>query len=78
MKKLGEAFKTIETRANEAQETRVLSGNLARFRHVSLIRKGRGLVPVDDKTEEKQPVTSLQEWWRRGESNPRPKVFRQK
>jgi len=75
--KLGEALEKITTVqtgdiGNEAQEqqTPTLAANLAQNRNILMVRKGRGLALA----EENQGF----EWWRRGESNPRPKVLHQK
>ncbi len=76
VEKLGEALEKITTdqkdkKAGEAQEeqTPALAVNLAQNRNILLVRKGRGLALA----QENQPV----KWWRRGESNPRPKVLHQ-
>ena len=53
------------------------SPDLAHFRHVLVVKSGRGLSVIGGKTEQNQRVNSDSNWWRRGESNPRPKVFRQ-
>jgi Phage integrase family len=53
------------------------SPNLAHFRHVLVVKSGRGLSVIEPKTQRHQRVNTDQDWWRRGESNPRPKVFRQ-
>jgi len=77
VEKLGEALEKITTvqkdRAKgEAVEgkTPALAVNLAQNRNIIMVRQGRGLALA----EGNQGV----EWWRRGESNPRPKVFHQK
>jgi len=77
VEKLGEALEKITTdqkdkKAGEAHEeqTPALAVDLAQNRNILMVRKGRGLALA----EENQEV----EWWRRGESNPRPKVFHQK
>ena len=51
--------------------------NLAHFRHVLVVKSGRGLSVIVPKTQSNQQVNTDQESWRRGESNPRPKVFHQ-
>ena len=77
---LGKAFEQFAQQQSE-QLTVVSNGekptNLAHFRNVLLIRSGRGLTEVGRKDDEVQPVSPSNDWWRRGESNPRPKVFRQ-
>jgi integrase len=77
---LGKAFEQIAQQQNE-QVAAVPNGekptNLAHFRHVLLVRSGRGLSAVGRKDDESQPIRPLNDWWRRGESNPRPKVFGQ-
>ena len=81
--KLGETFEALRQRKADApaqQETCPLAANLAQIRNVFLVRRGRGLVPVQSQLEQKHQVSSNNEdveWWRRGELNPRPKVFRQ-
>jgi len=76
VEKLGEALEKITTiqdkKSGEAQEeqTPALAMNLAQNRNILMVRQGRGLALA----EENQEVN----WWRRGESNPRPKVFHQK
>jgi hypothetical protein len=52
-----------------AEQTLATAGNVERFRHVPLVRKGHGLVPAEKKSEKTQAVTEQQNWWRRGESN---------
>ena len=76
VEKLGEALEKItavqkDKKAGVAQEeqTPALAVNLAQNRNILLVRKGRGLALA----QENQPV----KWWRRGESNPRPKVLHQ-
>jgi integrase len=79
VEQLGRALEQItqgETAAN-AQASGEQTVNLERFGNISLVRKGRGLVPLGQKTEQEKPLTGSGEWWRRGESNPRPKVFHQ-
>ena len=86
MDKLGEAFEAAASKdrkereggVNEAQESPVLAANLAQIRNVFLVRSGRGLSVIEPKTSERQGVSRESDWWRRGELNPRPKVFRQK
>ena len=77
---LGKAFEQIAQQQSE-QIAEVSNGekstNLAHFRHVTLVRSGRGLSEVEQKSELNQPISSSTDWWRRGESNPRPKVFHQ-
>ncbi len=51
--------------------------NLAQIRNVFLVRSGRGLSVIGPKEPSNQAVSPSSDWWRRGESNPRPKVFRQ-
>jgi len=77
VEKLGEALEKITTVQNDRvkgetveEQTPALAVNLAQNRHIFMVRKGRGLALA----EENQEVI----WWRRGESNPRPKVFHQK
>jgi len=77
VEKLGEALEKITAdqkvlRAGETQEGQApaLAVNLAQNRNIFMERKGRGLALA----QENQGV----EWWRRGESNPRPKVIHQK
>jgi len=81
IEKLGEvlnsAVQNRENRAQEAQEPRALVANLAQNRNIFLVRSGRGLSVIEPKPEAKQDVSPSGNWWRRGESNPRPKVFRQ-
>ena len=82
--KLGETFGALRQRkANEqaVKEPHPLAANLAQIRNVLLVRRGRGLVPVEPQPQQKQEDSSNTagcDWWRRGELNPRPKVFRQK
>ena len=82
MEKLGDALeaagKEHETRAKEEQEPRALATNSAQIRNVFLVRSGRGLSVIEPKTVQNQKLSRESDWWRRGESNPRPKVFRQK
>ena len=51
--------------------------NLAQIRNVFVVRSGRGLSVVAPKVEPNQSDNPSSNWWRRGESNPRPKVFHQ-
>jgi len=66
MEKLGAALETAakerDSGAEAAQESGAVPANLAQIGNVFLIRRER-FVRV--------------EWWRRRESNPRPKVFHQ-
>jgi integrase len=81
MDRLGEALeaagKQNENRANDAQQPAALAANLAQIRNVFLVRSGRGLSVIEPKTSQQQGVSRESDWWRRGESNPRPKVFHQ-
>jgi len=77
VEKLGEALEKItanqkDKKADEAQDGQAPAQvvSLAQNRNILMVRKGRGLAL----TEEYQGF----EWWRRGESNPRPKVLHQK
>jgi len=82
VEKLGEVFEKITTAHKEetseqaeAANTPALAANLAQIRNVFLVRSGRGLSVASQKNEATQEVSSSEEWWRRGESNPRPRVF---
>jgi integrase len=81
MDKLGEALeaagKSQNSQVKETEEPAALTANLAQNRNIFLVRSGRGLSVIDPKTKEKQGVSLKADWWRRGESNPRPKVFHQ-
>jgi len=77
VEKLGEALEKITTVQSDrakgdavGEHTPALAANLAQNRNILMVRKGRGLALA----EQTQGV----EWWRRGESNPRPKVLHQK
>src|SRR5262249_39152084 len=74
---LNSAVQNRENRAQQAQEPRALVANLAQNRNIFLVRTGRGLSVIEPKPEANQAVNATEDWWRRGESNPRPKVFRQ-
>ena len=63
------------TEQAEAENTPALAANLAQIRNVFLVRSGHGLSVVTQKGEANQAVSSSEDWWRRGESNPRPRVF---
>jgi len=78
VEQLGRALEQItqgET-ANAQASGEQTPRNLERFGNISLVRKGRGLVPLGQKTEQEKPLTGSGDWWRRGESNPRPKGVR--
>ena len=82
VEKLGEVLEKITTAHKEetseqaeAANTPALAANLAQIRNVFLVRSGRGLSVVTQKGEANQAVSSSEDWWRRGESNPRPRVF---
>ena len=81
VEQLGRAFQQIAegqpTEKAEAVSTDEIPSNLERFRNVLLVRSGRGLSVIDPKNTTNQELNSTSNWWRRGESNPRPKVFRQ-
>ena len=68
----GEVFRQVDAATN-AQA----SSNLEHFRNILVVKSGRGLSVIGSENKQKQIVTADQDWWRRGESNPRPKVFRQ-
>jgi len=77
VEKLGEALEKITTVQNDRakgkvveEQTPALAANLAQNRNILLVRKGKGLALAQENQEVK--------WWRRGESNPRPKVLHQK
>jgi hypothetical protein len=81
VEQLGKAFQQI-AEGQSAEKTEAVSGgknptNLERFRNVLLVKSGRGLSVVSPKDATNQELNSNSNWWRRGESNPRPKVFRQ-
>jgi site-specific recombinase XerD len=76
MEQLGQALEQIshpvEETADVMEPATAISGtSLERFRNVLLVRSGRGL------SSGNQSLGSTTNWWRRGESNPRPKVFHQ-
>ena len=74
------AFRKIEAHKLEESQAAQSSGpegSLERFRNVLLVRSGCGLSVVGQKTESNQKLNRPNDWWRRGESNPRPKVFHQ-
>ena len=82
VEKLGEVLEKITTAHKgqtneqaEAEKAPVVATNLAQIRNVFLVRSGRGLSVVDQKSEANQAVRPTEDWWRRGESNPRPRVF---
>ena len=80
VEQLGRALEQIAQAQSPAKAQASGSQNppeVEHFGNISLVRKGRGLVPVDKKTQQPQRVNRSDGWWRRGESNPRPKVFRQ-
>ena len=64
-------------RQAEAEKAPAMAANLAQIRNVFLVRSGRGLSVIGPKEAANQEVSRGSDWWRRGESNPRPKVFRQ-
>jgi hypothetical protein len=78
---LGKAFEQIAQQQQSEQVAAVSNvhtpTNLAHFRHVLLIRSGRGLSEIRQKNDQNQALSPSNDWWRRGESNPRPKVFHQ-
>ena len=81
VEQLGRAFQQI-TEGQPTEQAEVVSGgespnNLERFRNVLLVKSGRGLSVIGPKPETNKAVSNKKNWWRRGESNPRPKVFRQ-
>ena len=81
VEQLGKAFQQI-AEGQSAEKTEAVSGgknptNLERFRNVLLVKSGRGLSVVSPKDATNQELNSNSNWWRRGESNPRPKVFHQ-
>jgi hypothetical protein len=79
VQQLGDALEQIQQgpldRQAEAATGAQTATNLARFRHVLVVKSGRGLAVIGPKKEQNQQITADQDWWRRGESNPRPKVF---
>jgi hypothetical protein len=84
VEKLGEVLEQItnpkdEQPAEPVQAANALgsSTNLAQIRNVFVVRSGRGLSVIDPKTLENHDLRPVDDWWRRGESNPRPKVFHQ-
>jgi hypothetical protein len=81
VEKLGEALnnpvQNRENRIQQVQEPHALAPNLAQNRNIFLVRSGRGLSVFEPKPEANQDVSPTGDWWRRGESNPRPKVFHQ-
>jgi site-specific recombinase XerD len=87
VEKLGEVLEKItnrelreaaqEPKSDQADSTGKTESNSAQIRNVFLVRSGRGLSVVKRKEQPDQSVTREDEWWRRGESNPRPKVFGQ-
>jgi hypothetical protein len=81
VQQLGDALEQIQQgpldQQVEAATPIQTSPNLAHFRHVLVVKSGRGLSVIGPKTQQNQELNSTQNWWRRGESNPRPKVFRQ-
>jgi len=80
VEKLGEVLDKITNpkgRQAEAEKTPALAANLAQIRNIFLVRSGRGLSVVGPKEAANQEVSRAGDWWRRGESNPRPKDFRQ-
>src|SRR5262245_6926794 len=81
VEQLGRALQQItegqQTDKAEAVSSGEIPTNLERFRNVLLVRSGRGLSVIDPKNTTNQELNSTSKWWRRGESNPRPKVFRQ-
>ncbi len=82
VEQLGKAFQQI-TEGQPAEKAEAVSSgqnpaNLERFRNVLLVKSGRGLSVISPKDATNQELNSTSKWWRRGESNPRPKVFRQK
>jgi len=77
VEKLGEALEKITTVQSDrakgdavGEQTPALAANLAQNWNILMVRKGRGLALAEENQEVK--------WWRRGESNPRPKVIHQK
>jgi site-specific recombinase XerD len=81
VQQLGDALEQIQQgpldRQAEATTDAQTATNLAHFRHVLVVKSGRGLSVIGPKTQSNQQLNTDQNWWRRGESNPRPKVFRQ-
>ena len=74
---LESAGKSNESGVKEPQEACALGSKLAQNRTILLVRSGRGLSVLAQKTRQEQDVGTRMFWWRRGESNPRPKVFHQ-
>jgi integrase len=75
---LAKAFRQIEEQQQtEVADTSQTATNPEHFRNILLVRSGRGLSVIDQKIESNQKLTRASDWWRRGESNPRPKVFHQ-
>ncbi len=80
MEKLGAALESaVKERDSGAvsQEPGASSSDLAQIRNVFLVRSERGLSVIGPKTSGRQGVSRNRDWWRRGELNPRPKVFHQ-
>jgi hypothetical protein len=81
VRQLGDALEQIQQgpsdRQAEAATGPQTATNLAHFRHVLVVKSGRGLSVIGPKTASNQQDNTDQNWWRRGESNPRPKVFHQ-
>jgi hypothetical protein len=74
--------KAVEQIAQQQREPEVEAKgekpvNLAQFRNILLVRSGRGLSVIEPKSPTNRQVSASENWWRRGESNPRPKVFHQ-
>jgi hypothetical protein len=71
VEKLGEVLENITSSQREKSEEKSLSvaTNLAQIRNVFLVRSGRGLAVVQQKTHEDQVITRPENWWRRGELN---------
>ena len=84
MDKLGDALEKITNakareaaRQTDADQAPSMVANLAQIRNVFLVRSGRGLSVIEPKELINQSLSSSVDWWRRGESNPRPRVFHQ-
>jgi len=78
VEKLGEIFEKITTAHKEepseqaqAEKAPGLAANLAQIRNVFLVRSGRGLAVVDEKSENFRWVSDGRDWRRGGDSNPR-------
>jgi hypothetical protein len=73
VQQLGDALEQIQQgpldQQAEAATVAQTATNLAHFRHVLVVKSGRGLSVIGPKTEQNQRVNSDQKWWRRGESH---------